>query len=619
MILPRFVRKILAVFRGSVSPVFIVLSVALGLWFGLVPGWSGFHTAIVLLVLVLNIHTGLFLLSAAVGKSLCLAAAPLLFHIGVGVQNYLSPLLNLLASIPLIGITDFSRYSVAAAIVVGPVIGLAAGLLLARAVTSFRRMLLKFEEGSEQFKKWYSSRWVRILDRLLIGKRTKDAKALFTAKTRIVRKAGAAVAALVLFVSVIATTLVKDSMIKDYTTKTMTKANGAEVNVESLDLSVLTGAVSVSGIQVTDATKPQNNQVSIEEINADASMYNLLIGKLVMDNVEVSNVKFNQKRDTPGKIVEAKIESKPSVFDPCNFKVEAADLHKLEGYFKDAKAVKEWLQKLSKWLPKAKEKAVTGPEEVPQKYLDYLDARAVVPPSPRVLAKRIKLDNVEIPSQLFGNSSVLLKNISDSPQAAKLPVTLEIKSHDTGAFVNITFDYASDEQRPRVSGTFDGFDLSKIQSNLSRNSALVFEKGTASGRFEGTVTNEAVDLTINVGISDMKAKAQGKEVFGLSSKTTSGALGVLENLSATIRVVGPANELRLAFDVKALQENLKKALVKAGKERLAQEIDKQIGERLDEKLGDKIPSEIKEALKQPKKLIEGLGGLFRKKDDNKEE
>ena len=612
MILPRFIRKILAVFRGSVSPFFIVLSVALGFWFGFVPGWSGFHTAIVLLVLVVNIHTGLFLLSAVVGKSLCLAAAPVLFHIGVAVQNYLAPLLNLLASIPLIGITDFNRYSIAAAIVVGPVIGLVAGLLLARAVISFRRMLLKFEEGSEQFKKWYSNRWVRILDRLLIGRRTKDAKALFTAKTRIVRKAGAAVAALVLVVSAIATTLVKDSTIKDYATKTMTRANGAEVNVE-------TGAVSVSGIQVTNSEKPRNNQVSIEKITTDASVYNLLTGKLVMDNVEVSNVKFNQKRDTPGKVVEARSEGKPSVFDPCDFKVEAADLSKLEGYFKNARAVKEWLQKLSKWLPKGKEKAVTGPEEIPQKYLDYLDARAVVPPSPRVLAKRIKLDNVQIPSQLFGSSSVLLKNISDSPQAARLPVTLEIKSHDTGAFVNITFDYASEGKRPRVSGTFDGLDLSKIQSNLSGDSALVFEKGTASGRFEGTVTNEAVDLAINVGISDMKAKAQGNEVFGMSSKTTSEALGVLENLSTTIRVVGPANELRLAFDVKALQDDLKKALVKAGKERLAEEIDKQIGERLDKKLGDKVPSEIKDALKKPKKLIEGLGGLLRKKDGKEQE
>lgn len=619
MILPRFIRKMLAVFRGSVSPVFILLSVALGFWFGFVPGWSGFHTAVVIVVLILNIHTGLFLLSAAIGKSLCLAAAPLMFHIGAAVQNYLGPLLSLLASIPLVGITDFSRYSVAGAIVVGPVIGLVAGFLLSRVVISFRRTLLKFEEGSEQFKKWYSNRWVRILDRLLIGKRTKDAKALFTAKTKIVRKAGAAVAAIVLVVSIIATTLVKDSTIKDYATKTMTRANGAEVNVESLDLSMLTGALSLSGLQVTDAEKPQNNQLSIEKITADASVYNLLTGKIVVEEVEISNVKFNQKRSTPGKVIEAELEEKPPVFDPCDFKVEVADLSKLEGYFKDAKAVKEWLQKVSKWLPRGKEKAVTGPEEIPQKYLDYLEARAIVPPSPRVLAKQIKLDNVEIPSQLFGNSSAMLENISDSPQTAKLPVTLEIKSHDTAAHLNITFDFSSDEQAPRVSGTFSGLDLSKIQSNLSSKSTLVFEKGTASGQLEGLVTNEAVDLAINVGIRNMKAKAQGEKVFGLSSKTTSEALGYLENLNTTIRIVGPATEPRLVFDTKDLQENLKQALVKAGKDRLAQEIDKQIGKELDDKLGDKVPSEIKEALKKPKELIKGLGGLLGGKDDKEKE
>jgi hypothetical protein len=430
-----------------------------------------------------------------------------------------------------------------------------------------------------------------------------------------VRKAGAAIAAIVLIVSLIATTLLKDSTIKEYATKTMTQANGAEVNLESLDLSILTGALSLSGLQVTDAEEPQNNQLSIEKITADASIYNLLTGRIVVEEVQASNVKFNQKRDVPGKIGEAEIEKKPSIFDPCNFKVEAADLSKLEEYFKDAKAVKEWLQKVSKWLPEGKEKAAARPEEIPQKYLDYLVARAIMPPSPRVLAKKIKLDNVEIPSQLFGNSSVMLKNISDSPQTAKLPITLEIKSHDTAASLNITFDFSSDEQSPRVSGTFDGLDLSKIQSNLGSNSALVFEKGTASGKLEGTVAKEAVDLAIKVSISDMKARAQGNEVFGLSSKTTSEALGVIENLDTTIRVVGPAAEPRLVFDTKELQENLKQALVKAGKDRLAEEIDKQIGEQIDDKLGDKVPSEIKDVLKKPKELIKGLGGLLGGKDD----
>jgi len=613
MILPRFIRKMLAVLRGGVSPVFIFLSVMLGFSFGFMPGWSGFHTVLVILVLALNIHIGLFLLSAGIGKTLCFAAAPVLYHVGVWVQNYLSLLLRLLASVPVIGMTDFSRYSVAGAVVLGPIIGGIAGLLMVRSVISFRRMLLNLEEGSDKFKKWYSNRWVRVLDKLLIGKRTKNARSLFTAKRKYIRKAGVVLAVLLLVASAIAATLIKDSTIKDYASSTMTRANGAEVNLDDLDISVLTAAVSVSGIQVTDPEKPLNNQLSVDKVAADVSLYNLLLGKLVMEQVEVSDVKFNQKRSTPGKVVEPDVQQKPPVFDPCDFKLEPADLSKLVTYLKDAKALKEKLQKLRKWLPK--DKTATRPKEIPQKYLDYLQARAVVPASPRIVAKRMILDNVQISSPIFGNSKVLLINISDSPRAAKLPITLEIKSHDTPASISVTIDYSSKDNVPKLSGTFDGFEMAKIQSGLSRNAGLVFESGVASGQFSGIATNESVDLTLDIAIRALQAKGQGKGILGLGPKTTSEALGALKDLRTTIRAVGPVSEPRLAFDVKGLMNTFKEALVEAGKEKLIKEIDEQLEKRLDEKLDGKVPDEIKDTLKKSKGLIDGLGGLLGGKDD----
>jgi len=609
MILPGFIKKMLAILRGGVSPIFIFLSVMLGFSFGLMPGWSGFHTVIVILVLALNIHTGLFLLSAGIGKTLCFAAAPVLYHTGVLIQNYLSFLLRLLASVPLIGMTDFSRYSVAGAAVLGPVLGGIAGLLMARSVISFRRMLLKLERGTDRFKKWYSNRWVRILDRLLVGKRTKDIESLFAGKTKYIRKAGVALAVLLLAASAIATTLIKDSTIKDYASGTMTRANGAEVNLDDLDLSILTGAVSVSGIEVTDPENPNNNQLSVDKVAADASLYKLLVGRLVMEQVEVSNVKFNQKRSTPGKVGETTTEQEPAVFDPCNLKLDPADLTKLGTYLKDAKALKQKLQKLRKWLPKKDaEKTATQPKQVPQKYLDYLKAKALVSPSPRILAKKVILDNVQIPSPTFGNSKVLLTNVSDAPLTAKLPVTFDLKSLDTAASVMVKIDYSTKDGPPKLSGTFGGFDMAKIQSSLSENAGLMFASGTASGQFNGIATNELVDLSVDIAISNLQAKGQGKGVLGLGSQTTSEAFGALTDLRTTIRIVGPADEPRLLFDVKGLTDELKKALIKAGKDRLIKEIDDRIREKLDEKLRDKVPDELKETLKKPTELLKGLLG-----------
>ena len=61
------------------------------------------------------------------------------------------------------------------------------------------------------------------------------------------------------------------------------------------------------------------------------------------------------------------------------------------------------------------------------------------------------------------------------------------------------------------------------------------------------------------------------------------------------------------------------ALVKAGKQRLANEIDKQIQEHLQQALGDNVPGEIGDVLKKPGDLIKGLSGLLGGDKDKKEE
>ncbi|MHC4113256.1 MAG: hypothetical protein ACYSUY_19460, partial [Planctomycetota bacterium] len=278
---------------------------------------------------------------------------------------------------------------------------------------------------------------------------------------------------------------------------------------------------------------------------------------------------------------------------------------------------KEKLQKIRKWLPKKDaDKTATQPEQVPQKYLDYLKAHALVSPSPRMLAKKVILDNVQITSSTFGNSKILLTNISDAPRAAKLPVTFDIKSLDTPASLTITIDYGSKDGIPKLSGNFGGFDMKKIQSSLSDDAGLVFESGTASGQFNGTATSETLDLAVDINLNNLQAKGQGKGILGLGSKTTSEAFGALKELKTTIRIVGPVSEPQLVFDVKGLTDELKKALVEAGKERLIKEIDGKLGDKLDEELGDKVPDEIKDTLK-PKKIVEGLKGLLGGKDEDK--
>jgi uncharacterized protein (TIGR03546 family) len=618
--IPGPIKKLLKILRGGVSPVIIFISIMLGFTFGLIPGFSGLHAILIVLVFLLNIHLGMFLISAALGKALCFAAAPVLYHIGMAVQSYLSGLLKFLAAIPIIGITDFNRYAVVGGLIAGPVIGIVVGLLMAKSVIGFRRMILKAEESSEKFKKWYSNKWVRILDRILVGKRAKDVKALFTAKTKIIRKAGVALAVILLVICGVAAHFLKDTRIKDYATARLTRLNGAEVDVEALKLSILNGEASVSGIQVTDAANPANNQISVENISADASVYDLMLGKVVLDKVRLSDVQFDQKRQTPGKVTETKAEE-PEVFDPCEYKVAVEDISKLDKYLNNAKAVKEWLQKARKWLPEPAgtgEKAEAPVEAAPIKYLDYLIARANVPSSARFLAKDVLLEKVGIKSPVFGSSNISLQNINDAPSATALPINLKVKSNDNPLEIDMTFDYSSGEKVPKVTGNFAKLDLSKLQSNLSSGAGLAFTSGLASGKFNGLVTSESIDLTVDLEVQNMQASSQGDGILGLGGQTTSEAFKILKDLKTTIKIVGPTTEPRLVFDTHGLQESIKQALVKAGKDRLAEEIDKQVEKQLGDKLGEKVPEELKDVIKEPKDLIKkGLGGLLGGKEEDK--
>ena len=610
MLLPSFVRKLSGVFRGNVAPPLILLTTMLGFWFGMTPGWQGLHIAMIVLVLVVNVHLALFLLSAAVGKAISLAIAPVLYHTGIMVQDSLPGLLDFLSSIPIVGLTDFGRFAVAGALILGPATGLVAGILMAFLVIRFRKIMMTVDQKSEKFRKWYSHPAVRFMDWLIIGTRTKDVQSMFK-KAVYIRKVGIVLAVIVVGAFLLAVHFLQGTTVKSYATKTLTSTNGAEVNLAQLDISVLGGSVSAEGLEMTDAKKPQQNQMVIEKMSAAASVYDLTLGRLVMDKVELTGMKFGQARQTPGTVIE-KPPQPPA--DPCSYSVDIKDLQALDKYVKNAQQVKEWLQKLSSWLPKSKKEA-PAQEEKPTSYLQYLTAKALTSPAVRVWAKQVLADKVAVPSALFGNSEIQILNLSDVPRAVNEPVTFQMKSHDTKALLKATMDY-SKSGPPVVTGTFEGFDLSKIQSLLGNEAGIAFQSGAASGKFTGQLTSDTVDLTINLSLTNLQAKGEGKGMLGLGAGKTSEVLQTLNELGTTIRVVGPMSEPRLVFDTKGLTEQFNNALVKAGKEKIQGELDSAIQKNL----GNKVPTELKDTVqKGGQGIVEGLGGLLggKKQDPNK--
>jgi hypothetical protein len=599
------IRKLTALLRGQVSPVMAAIGVTLGFWFGLMPGFSGLHAAVLILMLLLNAPFGLFILFMGIGKAACLALARPLYEFGAYLQEHVAFLITLTSKIPVAGASDFSVAARDGAMVAGPVIGLVLGLIVGLIILGFRKTWLKLESNSEKFDAWQKKGWVKFMDRIVVGKRAKNAKTTLKAKTKFVRKGGV-VLVVILVGGALSVSYLAKGIIKNKTAQVLAQNNGATVDIGSLSLSPLTGNFAITDLAVTDNEDVKKNTFQAGEISAKASVYNLSLGKVVLDQVKVSAVQFGQLRDTPGELIiaetpEPTTSEEPGAFNPGDYNVDANSLDKLETYFENAKKIKAWIDKIRPYLPKPGE-GVPEPLEEPLEYLAYLKARLNEVPITRFLAKEVLLDKVDLDG-VFGMSNIRLKNLNDAPMASKLPVSVDIQSDD-GSTLNMAMHFDDANQPGKLTGSFKGIDLSKLQSGLNKGNSLTFESGQASGQILGYVNSQTINLTLKTQVSNLKAAA-GKGLFGLDAKTTNSIFESINSLDLTLKVVGPITSPRLSFDTKELRKALESKLKEAGQKRAEEEINKLI----EKNLGDNIPDEAKDLLKNDV-IRKGLSDLF---------
>jgi len=557
----------------------IVLSATLGLWFGIMPGLYGIHLALLMLFLILNVNLGIFLFFAGLGKALAFPAAPILYGTGVWMIEHGSGLIKPFSMCPIVGLTDFSRYAVVGGLVIGPVLGIVAGMVMAWMVTGFRRKWINLQQKSDTLRRWQGKKSVRFLQWLLVGKGAKDVRKVMESKSKVVRK-GSIVTLLVLAVaSVGVLKLYGNCWITRRTAQTLTTQNGAEVNIRKMNLSLLTAKVSITGLEITDPQKPTHNSFAVESISSDVSFLNLLAGKIIMDEVIVSGIAFDQKRKQPGFLVEALQPTDPSDTDDA-----FGDLigDKLSNYFNDPETLISWLKKIDGWLQRTQQdKSKQKEDKRADRSQGYLSARAAVEPAPRLLIKKAVLDKIQIPFELIGLSRLEIQNASDMPALTGKPLLLKLTSYKNSIQLDLALRFDQPQPYTQITGSFTDIDLADLQKQLSKSNHMIFQQGSVSGDITGSIRDGVIDMAIRVTTKDMQADtSRGKGLFGLDAKTSKRAVAVLNRLETTLRIVGPMSQPRLIFDAQELQETLQQALLQEGQDILRKEIDKGVDKAL---------------------------------------
>jgi hypothetical protein len=316
-----------------------------------------------------------------------------------------------------------------------------------------------------------------------------------------------------------------------------------------------------------------------------------------MDEVKVADVQFDQERAAPGQVLEKPAAPGPDADgeSPGEAGIPDANATDLDKYLEQYETFKAWLEKIKPWLPEGDRE--TEPVQPPHRYLDYLTAKGGPEAVVRMWAKEVIMEKVLLPDRQFGSSTIRLTNLNDAPEAAELPVGMEIVS-EQGAQMNMQVHFEEPQTPGKVSGSFEAFDLAKMQDGLKKDNALQFKSGKAGGHWEGSLTRDYVDIRVAAQLSQLQATApQG--LFGLDPQVTQEALNTLSELAVSLRISGPLTDPRISFDT----GDLKKQLVAASKQRILGEIEKQIQ--------DKAPDEVKE-LMDSNDFRQGLDGLIRR-------
>ncbi|MGB2823698.1 MAG: DUF2062 domain-containing protein, partial [Phycisphaerae bacterium] len=427
------IRKIGKFVRGGVTPSQVFIGFLLGVLIGMTPGFSFTLLIGIALVILLNANGGMAGLGFVVGKALCLVLAPVTFEIGYFVIHGmgLDGLFRAAGDTPVVALMDLHYYCVTGGLIVGLVVGIAGGLVLGNLINRIRKGIAAASGHSEMLQKIFGSGIVRLLFRVVFGKRKGALADLVGRKSPLIRRSGVIVCVVIVALLAAAQLVLVDVFFKDALRSGLEAAVGAEVNIDGADLSLFAGRLEVQGLQVTDPDKPTHNLVQAKALAGQVSISGLLTKRLIVDRLQIDDVQNDAKRTSPGEVFERAPRPEPKLPDDA-----------LSEYFEKAKKLREWLEKLKEYLDQRDPNEPQGPtpediEKEKQRLRDLaraqgyfaLSAQDILSQRPAWVIRELEVRPLRVP-QIPEAMTVHGQELSSAPQLHDKPARLTVTAGD---------------------------------------------------------------------------------------------------------------------------------------------------------------------------------------------
>ena len=277
----KFIIKLFKALNSGQTPWQVTLALVLGMIMGLTPV-SGVQTVVIIfLALLLNIHFGLFLVSAAFFAGVGYIFDPLFESFGYVLlsADALKGLWTSMYNSGIMRLTYFNNTIVLGSFVVAAALALPLYVILNRVILTSRDKIAAFLDRYP------------LLAKLGILKRSDKKDSTF-------RILGVGVFVGVTALVIVVAMFVIDPVIKLSLEKGLSSVTGKDVLIKSVKTSFSDASLYVSGLEVQDSNG-KTNSVSISDIMADLDFNALLLHKKHMELVQVTGIGFDTPSSNP--------------------------------------------------------------------------------------------------------------------------------------------------------------------------------------------------------------------------------------------------------------------------------------------------------------------------------
>lgn len=585
--------------RGKVTPVQILISAILGGMLGFVPGiflgseqGGGFSQApgliltIAALVLLLNCNLFLFLLCFGVFKLLSLVLMPVSFAIGQFLlDGPTSGLFAAMINAPVLAWFGLEYYATTGGVLLGAILGLVVALLMLRVLKLLRGVLAQGED-KEELQGFLARKPVRFTSWVFFGGKGKKKYSELLEKQKLglpIRWSGLVAVVLLGAGAWFAQSTLAAGFIRQGIINQLETVNGATVDLAEVEVDLGGGKVRLAGLAMADSSKLDTDLLRADQLDLDLGTRDLLTKRVVVESLVCEEAHSGVPRKTPGRIIPAHKDVK----EPEKREGEKT----LEDYLAD---IERWRERLKQWEgyidgifgggsdPSGEGGAGTTPPSAPEieakkeRYgLAAVAAEHLIQKAPRLLIKRLSLKGIRVGSGGQEILDVSGLNLASDPSLVPEPTALKVTRRDG----ELDVELSTTPKAGNVDLKFQSGDMS-LDRLLSGIKADVPLKGgriglRVDGKLDlGNASGVGIDFNVPMRITNSQLRIGDNQY-------------PIDDLSVPLGLRGPLSAPLIKIDSSALV----KALHKAGKQELVNQLTKH--------LGDKLPVDVRKLVEDP--------------------